>query len=104
MTSRSKVAVVTSMRAIVLQRRSRAVAPVTAFWQATRMNWSGSQHESRPLTRVLGTAGVAALAGAFVWLALGTGPAVSTVEEEDSPLIGYAPTAPATGKHRASHP
>jgi len=58
---------------------------------------SGSQHESRPLTRVLGTAGVAALAGAFVWLALGTGPAVPTVEQAEAPLIGYAPTAPATG-------
>jgi len=45
-----------------------------------------------------GIVGVVALCGAFVWLALGTGPGSdSTGTETEAPLAGYAPSAPATG-------
>ena len=76
MTSRSKVAVVTSMRDIVLhalRRSSRDVAVATSFWQATHMALPDrTSLESRSRVVAFGVAAVAVLGATVVWSAFGT--------------------------------
>jgi hypothetical protein len=73
---------------------------VTRFWQARRMVSLDDNNRSRPgAVAVLGVCAVAALAALAVSFAPGgSGGGRASVAEVDEPLIGFAPSAPATGQ------
>ena len=92
-TSRSKVAVVTSMARHCTAPSVPAVAAGVRFWQASEMALRNKPRVFLALG-ALGALGVAAIGGAALWLTRG---GESALEQTEAPLIGYAPSAPAAG-------
>ena len=71
------------------------MAVAAGFWQATRMTSPHLPVISRARIFVAAGIGVAVLTGAALWL--GFNGDSDPVAAEPEPLVGYAPTAPATG-------
>jgi hypothetical protein len=61
------------------------------------MTSAEGQGGSRARVLVFGTAGIAVLAGAAFWFAVGAPAGGPSNQQADAPLAGYAPTAPAAG-------